>query len=70
MIERDTELQITSEPAIAVEPVFATVDYSKKENQIGCGYCINEDDCTEREPLINKAKKGCKRFRHFLDHFQ
>jgi len=44
-----------------------TIDYSKKENQIGCGYCANEKDCTMRDPKINKAKQGCKDWRHFED---
>ena len=42
-------------------------DYSKKENQIGCGYCIHEKDCTIRDPKINKAKQGCKDWKHWQD---
>ena len=37
--------------------ILATVDYSKKENQIGCGYCAKEETCTMRHPKVNKAKK-------------
>ena len=42
-------------------------DYSKKENQIGCGYCANEEGCTIKDPKINKAKQGCKYWKHFED---
>jgi len=44
-----------------------TIDYSKKENQIGCGYCKHESICTKRDPKINKAKLGCKNFNHFSE---
>ena len=37
-----------------------TIDYSKPENQIGCGYCKEEKICKIRDPKINKAK-------YFLD---
>ena len=67
---KKTKLKKSVKPAIAVEPVLATVDYSKKENQIGCGYCYYEEDCSDREPTVNKAKKGCKRYRHYSEHFQ
>jgi choline dehydrogenase-like flavoprotein len=40
-------------------------DYSKTENQIGCGYCAYELTCKERDPKINKAKAGCKKFIHY-----
>ena len=65
-----TKLKNTTKTPMTADPLLAPVDYSVKENQIGCGYCINEEDCTEREPTVNKAKKGCKRFRHFSEHFQ
>lgn len=39
--------------------------HSKEDKQIGCGYCINEFRCTKRDPKINKAKQGCKNFKHF-----
>ena len=42
-------------------------DYSKKENQIGCGYCNKEQNCEKRDPKINKAKLGCEDFVHFED---
>lgn len=45
--------------------IIKTIDFSKKENQIGCGYCIYETTCKDRVPSINKAKLGCKRFNHF-----
>ena len=43
------------------------MDYSKKENQIGCGYCAYEEDCKIKDPKINKAKQGCKEFLHWED---
>ena len=36
------------------------------KKQIGCGYCISKKNCEEREPKINKAKKGCKKYIHYL----
>lgn len=42
-----------------------TIDYSKPENQIGCGYCKEEKICKIRDPKINTAKLGCKHFKHF-----
>lgn len=42
-------------------------DYSKKENQIGCGYCKLEPICKLRDPKINTAKLGCKNFKHWQD---
>ena len=42
-----------------------TIDYSKPENQIGCGYCKKEKICKIRDPKINKAKLGCKDFKHY-----
>ena len=44
-----------------------TIDYSKPENQIGCGYCKEEKICKIRNPKINKAKLGCKHFKHFSE---
>ena len=43
------------------------IDYSKKENQIGCGYCKLEKKCLKHDPKINKAKQGCKEFKHYTD---
>lgn len=40
---------------------------SKKENQIGCGYCALEKKCTKRDPKINKAKQGCEDWLHYQD---
>lgn len=37
----------------------------EKEKQIGCGYCYKEETCTIRDPKINKAKLGCKEFKHW-----
>ena len=39
-------------------------DYSKRENQIGCGYCKHEANCPDYDRKINKAKLGCERFIH------
>ena len=47
------------------DTLLETVDYSKKENQIGCGYCVKEKDCTMREQKVNKAKQGCKEWQHW-----
>jgi hypothetical protein len=41
------------------------MDYSLKENQIGCGYCSKEKVCKIREPKVNKAKQGCSEWKHF-----
>lgn len=46
------------------------MDNSKKENQIGCGYCIREFRCTKRDPKVNKAKLGCKGFKHWQDELE
>ena len=43
-------------------------DYSKKQNQIGCGYCYKEHTCKIRDPKINKAKLGCEEYKHFKDN--
>ena len=43
------------------------VDYSKVWNQIGCGYCYYEIGCKERDPKINKAKLGCKKWVHYKE---
>lgn len=42
-------------------------DLSRKENQIGCGYCDKETTCLVRDPRINKAKLGCVDFVHHED---
>lgn len=49
------------------DALLATIDYSKKENQIGCGYCAKEKKCKIRDPKINKAKQGCKEWQHWQD---
>ena len=43
-------------------------DESKKEMeyQKGCGYCWLEPSCEKRDPKINKAKEGCKEYKHYL----
>jgi hypothetical protein len=43
------------------------MDMSKKENQIGCGYCKRESLCTKHNPKVNKAKLGCKEFKHYSE---
>jgi|TARA_B110000967_G_scaffold201149_1_gene238006 hypothetical protein len=53
--------------AMQYEPLLATVDDFKKENQIGCGYCAKEKECKIRDPKINKAKQGCKEWQHWQD---
>ena len=43
-------------------------DMSKKENQVGCGYCAKEMECpVKRElPKVNYPRLGwCKRFVHY-----
>lgn len=50
------------------EPMLALIDYSKKENQIGCGYCKKEKSCKIRDQKINKAKQGCKEWQHWQDY--
>ena len=35
------------------------------KKQIGCGYCDKEKTCKIRDPKINKAKQGCKDYKHF-----
>ena len=41
-------------------------DYSKIENQIGCGYCKLENTCGLRgENRENLGVKGCKQFIHW-----
>lgn len=42
-------------------------DYSKKENQIGCGYCAIEKQCKIHDSKVNKALLGCKDFKHYQD---
>lgn len=43
------------------------MDYSKKENQIGCGYCAIEKICKIRDPKVNSAKLGCPHWVHWTD---
>lgn len=38
-----------------------------KVNQLGCGYCLHENKCPMRNPKVNKAKLGCKDYKHFED---
>lgn len=38
-----------------------------KENQIGCGYCANEQTCKIHDPKVNKAKLGCENWKHWQD---
>lgn len=35
------------------------------DEQIGCGYCKHEESCKDRNPKVNKARQGCKRFKHY-----
>lgn len=42
-------------------------DYSKKENQIGCGWCANEKLCDEHNSRINNAKQGCPAWMHWTE---
>jgi hypothetical protein len=65
-MKKDTSIKEKTK-AINYEPLLATVDYSKKENQIGCGYCEKEKYCKIRDPKINKAKQGCKEWLHWQD---
>ena len=37
------------------------------KEQVGCGYCIHEKSCKERDSSINKAKLGCERFLNYLE---
>ena len=53
--------------AMQYEPLLAAVGYSKKDNQIGCGYCTKEKECKIRDPKINKAKQGCKEWQYWQD---
>lgn len=41
-------------------------DYSKIENQVGCGYCKLEKLCPKHDAKTNFAKLGCEFFIHFL----
>jgi len=36
------------------------------KNQIGCGYCKLEKTCPKHDPKVNKAKQGCKQYKHHL----
>lgn len=38
---------------------------SIKNFQTGCGYCEKETTCEKRDPKVNKAKQGCKDYKHF-----
>lgn len=38
-----------------------------KEDQIGCGYCANEQTCAIRDLKINQAKLGCPGWLHWED---
>jgi hypothetical protein len=51
------------------EKALNKFDYSKKENQIGCGYCAHEHICLKHkaEPRVNLAKEGCKEWLHWED---
>lgn len=33
--------------------------------QIGCGYCVHENNCPERDSQINKALNGCPKYKHW-----
>lgn len=37
------------------------------KHQIGCGYCYKEASCLIRNPRENKAKQGCKDYKHYAD---
>jgi type I restriction-modification system DNA methylase subunit len=39
-------------------------DASDVSKQIGCGYCMNEKECSIRDPKVNKAKQGCPEWKH------
>lgn len=51
------------------DPVIIEIERKLKakqiNKQIGCGYCNIEKTCKERDPKINKAKLGCKSFKHW-----
>lgn len=55
---------LTSEKLVYPSEIKA-VDYGKQENQIGCGYCVNEHGCKLKKPGVNMAKQGCQFFIHF-----
>ena len=46
------------------------IDYNDINNQIGCGYCKEEKICKIRDPKVNKAKLGCKDFKHYLEELE
>ena len=48
-------------------PLKMAMQHSIKDNQIGCGYCAKEKTCTMRDPKVNKAKQGCKEWKHWED---
>lgn len=45
--------------------------YDIKGRPIGCGYCLYEKaslgTCKIHDPKINKAKLGCKDYKHYKD---
>ena len=66
-MEKETKQQNIPSAQMSSDTVVEPVDYSKKENQIGCGYCAKEKDCKIRDPKTNKAKQGCKEWLHWQD---
>jgi len=56
---------ITFPPMEPILTINIGKDYSKEQDQIGCGYCIHEEICPIRDPNVNKAKQGCKDFKHY-----
>ena len=54
-------LNIKDSPSKYLESEFDASDISQ---QIGCGYCIHEKECTMRDPKVNKAKQGCSEWKH------
>jgi len=50
----------------SIVEIWDVKDYSRIENQVGCGYCKNEGNCNIQDPTINKAKLGCKDWKHYL----
>ena len=47
-----------------------TINYSKPENQVDCGYCKEEKICKIRNPKVNTAKLGCKHFKHYMKELE
>uniref|UniRef100_A0A6M3M5C3 Uncharacterized protein n=1 Tax=viral metagenome TaxID=1070528 RepID=A0A6M3M5C3_9ZZZZ len=52
----------------SIVDIWDVRDYSRFENQVGCGYCKNEENCNIHDPTINKAKLGCKDWKHYLEN--